>query len=265
MTTPLSQWSVPPIDALLHNLKRIVDEEDAAARTLRAIRHGAFVDRDGRRDVLHGLYNPPRQIALLCWLAQRCERQLSVEVGFGMGSTASCILSARRTVGNEFEHIVFDRWGVGAGRGEITQNYLTEEFPGCFQRQWRLSSVGLAFLLEEYGESCTDLILVDGDHRFDGVMTDFHIADRLLAKHGFMVLDDAAYPGVESLVNFVLANRHDYEVSCLEIENTAVFRKVSRDIRDWSHFRPFQVSDRHDWDRHPDADGAHVDDWQILE
>ena len=91
------------------------------------------------------------------------------------------------------------------------------------------------------------LVLIDGDHHFDGVFADFYAADKLLTVGGFMVLDDARAPAIETVINFVRSNRVDYEVS-LQIENTAVLRKTNVDKRSWDHFVPFDVPQRNHWD-----------------
>ena len=93
----------------------------------------------------------------------------------------------------------------------------------------------------------SSFLLVDGDHHFDGVLADFFMADQILSEDGFIVIDDARFPAIETLVQFIIHNRSDYEVSLLEIPNTAVLRKVSTDQRSWEHFAPFPVPQRKNW------------------
>ena len=168
----LSNWGIPSIEELLGNLKRLVTVEDAAARSFAAIKDGVFHHPDGRSDEVGRVRNPLRQIALTCWLAQRVQSALTVEVGFGMGSTASFFLSARRSAKQQFRHVVLDCYGLNGG-GTITQEFLIQEFGENFERQYRLSTVGLGMLIEECGECSTGLILIDGDHKFDGALADF--------------------------------------------------------------------------------------------
>jgi hypothetical protein len=80
------------------------------------------------------------------------------------------------------------------------------------------------------------------------VFADFYVADALISIGGYMVLDDARYAPVETVVQFVMKNRTDYEVSNLEIPNTAVFRKVANDQRQWHHFQSFSVPKKNNWE-----------------
>lgn len=260
----LSSWGVPPIPDLLSNLKQIIQAEDSARRSFAAMEDGVFIDPNGRRDAVKCFMNPHRQIALGCWLAQQSRTALSVEVGFGMGITASFFLSARRMAGHPFQHVVFDPFGLGGDFGVVTNEYLVDEFGPQFDRQLRLSTAGLSSILENYGRQSVDFIFIDGDHKFDSVLADFQIAAEILAIGGYMILDDAAYPGVETLIHFIKSNRKDFEVSWLEICNTAVLRKVEVDKREWAHFVPFDVADRRDWAAHPDGLPDHSGDRDAL-
>ena len=95
-------------------------------------------------------------------------------------------------------------------------------------------------------------------------MTDFHLATMLLGEGGWIILDDAAYPAVQSVVSFIEANRNDFEVSSGEIPNTAILRRISADERPWDHFRPFTVPQRDDWTPDPVDPPELPDDWGLL-
>jgi predicted O-methyltransferase YrrM len=87
------------------------------------------------------------------------------------------------------------------------------------------------------------LIFIDGNHRFDDVLVDFHLCDQLLEVGGIMAFDDLRMPSVRSVVNFVASNCA-YERLPEADANMAAFRKRADDDRDWQHFVPFAVPQR---------------------
>ena len=89
-----------------------------------------------------------------------------------------------------------------------------------------------------------DMIFIDGNHRFDDVLTDFYLYAQLCKKGGRVVFDDIWMPSVESVVSFVRANRSDFHEVGSGERNIAVFERVGEDSRDWRHFRTFSVATR---------------------
>ena len=230
--TMLASWGVPPLDQLIENLNGLASSSAPAQAALDCIAAG------------ESLHNT-EQLALLAWLAGDCKSYLSIESGFGLGSTASVILSARHAAGRPFKHTVLDPFGLSGRGAEQVEKRLKESFGEAFERIRKRSQFGMASLAEESAK--TDLIFVDGDHSFDGIMADFYVADKLVSNGGFITLDDAAFPAIESVIRFVMSNRVDYEVAHLEIHNMSVLRKVRKDQREWSHFEPFIVPQRSGW------------------
>jgi len=156
-------------------------------------------------------------------------------------------LAARRRAGTTFAHLIFDPFGLRDGRGTVVQDYLQSHFPKGFRRVKQASEVGLGGLVAKGGRGAAGFIFIDGGHRFENVMTDFVLADRLCGLGGYVVLDDAFYPAIETVINYVTSNRPDYAVAHLAVANTTVLRKVERDKRDWDSFKPFEVPQREDW------------------
>jgi hypothetical protein len=237
----------PPEEELIANLKALAAKEEAIALCLAALETGEFRHPDGRIDELGVVRLALGQAGLLAHLAQLCRKPLSIEVGFGMGSSAAVILGARRLQRKPFVHLIFDPFGLSEGRGNVVQSYLKEHFPKGFQRVMKKSEIGLASLLEKQGPSSAGLIFIDGGHRFENVMTDFVLSDQLCCIDGYVVLDDAWFPAIESVVNYVKANRPDYAVAHLAVPNCTVLKKIARDKRDWDSFKPFEVPQRDDW------------------
>jgi hypothetical protein len=177
----------------------------------------------------------------------QCLTPLSVETGFGMGSSAAIILGTRRSEGKPFEHFIFDPWGLPDGRGNVVQSYLRARFGKDFQRIMKRSEYGLAELLDTRGTGTAGLVFIDGGHLFENVMSDFILADQLCCVGGYIVLDDALFPAIETVVNYVKSNRPDYAVAHLPVPYCSVLKKISTDAREWCSFKPFPVPQRSDW------------------
>lgn len=238
---------LPPEDKLIANLMELAKKESAIALALDALKTGKFKHPDGRVDHLANVRVSLGQAGLLAFLAQECSTYLSVEVGFGMGSTAAIILGTRRLAGKPFAHVIFDPYGLPDGSGQIVQSYLQSHFPKAFRRVMKSSEIGLGRLIENRGPDAASLIFIDGGHRFENVMTDFVLADQLCGMGGYIVLDDSLFPAIETVVNYVKANRPDYAVAHLPVPNCSVLRKVRRDQRPWDAFKPFDVPQRENW------------------
>jgi hypothetical protein len=238
---------LPSEQKLIANLQALAKQEEAIALAVNALQTGHFKHPDGRVDHLSNVRVSLGQAGLLAYLAQECPTYLSVEVGFGMGSTAAILLGTRRLKGNPFAHVIFDPFGLPDGSGKIVQSYLEKRFPKAFRRVMKPSETGLGAMLENRGAECAGLVFIDGGHRFENVMTDFVLADQLLALGGYIVLDDSFFPAIETVVNYVKANRSDYAVAHLPVPNCSVLRKVRRDQRAWDAFKPFEVPQRENW------------------
>lgn len=239
--------SIPTLGELFTEFHELALRAECIRRYITAVETGAFTHPDGRMDELGGVHLFFAQAALIAYLARRCPASLSVEVGFGMGTSACVILGARTFLGEPFEHLIFDPFGMGNGRGLVVQSYLESEFGAQFKRVYKRSVVGMGHLLEERGEGCAGLVFVDGSHHFENVMSDFALADLLCCREGYIVFDDADYPSIESVVNYVNRNRPDYAVAHRYILNTTVLQKQSSDDRQWYAFTPFKVPARSDW------------------
>jgi hypothetical protein len=242
-----NEISLPPLEQMIDDLRGLAEKEEAIARSISALETGFFEHPDGRKDELGVVRLDIGQAALLAHLAKECTTTVSVEVGFGMGSSTCIIMGTRRLGSTPFSHVVFDPWGLQDGRGNIVQSYLQERFPKGFNRIMKKSEIGLAGLLDRLGPGTVGLLFIDGGHRFENVMTDFMLADQLCSMGGYVVLDDALFPAIETVVNFVQTNRPDYAVAHLAVPNCTVLKKIANDERDWDSFKPFEVPQREDW------------------
>lgn len=146
--------SCPPLElpdqgTLIAGLAKLARNIDAIGRYLAAFNTGYFEHPDGRRDPLRDVALSPPQAALIAYLAQRCPTPLSIETGFGMGSSTTVILGVRQSAGHAFEHLAFDPFGLPDQRGAVVQSYLEAEFGDKFRRYNERSEIGLAKLLSD--------------------------------------------------------------------------------------------------------------------
>jgi hypothetical protein len=237
------------LDKLETEFRARAEGIDSLSRCVAAVDPGIFTHPDGRTEELGRVRLRVSQVSLLSHLCWHCPTPLSLEVGFGMGTSVTAILGTLTLRGKPYEHMIFDPFGLSDGRGLIVADYLKKEF-GC-QFQWvrQPSEIGLGKLLDERGKECAGLIFIDGGHLFENVMTDFAFADKLCCQGGHIVFHDALFPAVETVLNYIAANRSDYEVSHVLAKNCAVAHKISSDRREWCAFTPFPVPNRSNWTR----------------
>jgi len=244
----IAEIALPSLDALLAELTALAPQSEAIARYLDAVRADAFTHPDGRRDPLDGMGLTEPAAALLSHLARHSPTPLSVEIGFGMGMSTSVILGTRRACGRRIQHYAFDPFGLPQNRGAVVEDYLKQQFKGRFLRVRERSEIGLGTLLKQHGRHIAGLIFIDGDHRFEHIIADFVLADLLCCPGGFIVFDDSWFPAIETAVNYIAANRPDYAVHHLPVNNLSFIQKIdTRDRRTWSAFKPFPVPQREDW------------------
>lgn len=247
---------LPPLEVMADKLRALAARSDAAARCLAAATTGTFVDREGREDVLNLVRVSPAALALIVHLSTLNPAKFSVDIGFGMGGSVAMALAAQKDRGRPFTHLSFDPVGLTQG-GDVVQAYLDAEFPGEFRRVWKTSQVGLGQMLDEHGYGCTGYVFVDGGHTFEQVMVDFSLSDQLCCVGGHIVFDDAYYPAIEAVVEYIRTNRPDYQVYDNPVPNTSVVRKISDDYPSWDAFEPFTLPDRRRWTpRVPDWDAS---------
>jgi predicted O-methyltransferase YrrM len=86
-----------------------------------------------------------------------------------------------------------------------------------------------------------DLILIDGNHRFDDVLADFYLYAPLCKIGGQIILDDVWMKSIRTVVAFIRANRNDFAEVASSESNICVFQRIGGDTREWDHFRTFSV------------------------
>ena len=210
-----------------------------------------FEDENGNSELLDKANVTQAQVALIHFLATSLKSPVTVETGFGLGVSALAFLAS----GAEYDHrrhLSIDPYGL-QGRGEVIRNYI-DQLPGKrFALIKEASQYALPRLVSQGELGDCHLSLIDGSHLFEIVMSDFTHLDAATPAGGCIIVDDAAFPAIETVVNFVRTNKRNYRVFS-PCDNTAVLVKLTvPDGRKWYHFRPFEVSNRANWTRARDA------------
>jgi predicted O-methyltransferase YrrM len=167
--------------------------------------------------------SPEQGMALYRWA---CQSKATLEIGMAFGFSTLFIAASGNphTAIDPFQ----DSWFMGMGKTAV---------PTC--RWINERSDAAAIDLRRAGESF-DLIFIDGNHRFDDVLTDFYLCAPLCRPHGILVFDDMFLPSIQAVVRFVRLNHADFmEIPTPDTPNIVAFRKVWTDARDWQHFVPF--------------------------
>ena len=239
--------SLPPLEVLMERLAATASESQAVRLCVEAARTQVFHHPDGRTDSLGSVFLFEPQLAALNYLCGDLPAGASVDIGFGMGSSACIILGARSLQAGNFRHIAIDPYGLPDSRGLVVQSYLLETFGEAFVRVKERSETALGGLIKTQGPGSAALLFIDGGHAFETVVVDFVLSDVLCKVGGYIIFDDADYPAIETALNYIEVNRPNYAFSRGVIKNTAILKKIADYHMPWDAFTPFQVAQRTGW------------------
>jgi predicted O-methyltransferase YrrM len=161
----------------------------------------------------------------------------SLEVGFAYGFSTVWMLDALWSRSNAF-HVAVDPWEEHTFHGIGLAQVKRLGFGVRFDWIDNFSIHALSDLIRK--KEKFDFIFIDGNHRFDDVIVDFHLSNQLLWPGGLAVFDDMWMNSVRSATNFIV-NNFSYEVVPQPVENMLVLRKTNYDYRDPTHFISFEV------------------------
>jgi predicted O-methyltransferase YrrM len=137
-------------------------------------------------------------------IIRRQRPQVSVEVGCAYGISSLYICEALREV-NAAKHIIMDPWQHGSSwQGIGIANLKRAGYADIIDFHEVPSYQYLSRLTEEHVK--IDFAFIDGYHKFDYVLVDFFLIDKLLKPDGIVVLDDFTYPEIRSVCRYVLLN-----------------------------------------------------------
>lgn len=156
-----------------------------------------------------------------------------------------------RIVGGK-EHVIVDARQRLGSKGIGLYNLLEERYGDLGNLYNGKSQYILPRLFE--GEPSFEFALIDGAHTLDHTLIDFFFLDNMLRVGGILAIDDADWPGIRKVCDFIARNRHyevvDYEgakpgSSFWESPKSSMvaFRKTDNDIlgktRMFDHFVDF--------------------------
>ncbi|MFN7938827.1 MAG: class I SAM-dependent methyltransferase [Bryobacteraceae bacterium] len=170
-------------------------------------------------------------------LARKINARNTLEVGFASGYSAVFLLAASQDRSGT-THTAIDPFETSDYHGVGIQLVKSVGMESRFRLMEEFSSLAIPQLARE--KKKFDLIFIDGDHKFDSAFLDFTLADMVVENGGYILLHDRWMSSIQTMVRYIEKNRADYRAEFSDaVPNIAVFRKVSKDTRNWQHFVPF--------------------------
>lgn len=196
-------------------------------------------------------------IAGLCRANRPCA---TLEVGMAWGMSTLHILAALIEAGSARPgcHVVIDPFQSAHFHNAALRTVRETGVAELIEFHEEGSELVLPRLLEEGRRF--DFVFIDGDHRFDGVFTDFFFVHRLLKPGGIVIFDDLQRDPVYLACRFAETNlgyvaeaefpdrlharpssrRRSREIDRLQRPAIRAYRKpVEEVVRDKRHFVPF--------------------------
>ena len=177
------------------------------------------------------------QGATMNWLMRSHSVKRSLEIGFAYGFSTIWMLDALRARRNAL-HVAIDPYELSLWHGVgLTQ---VKRLASGVRFEWidNFSIHAMSDLIRKNEQF--DFIFIDGNHKFDDVIVDFYLSNRLLGPGGLVAFDDMWMNSVRSATNFIV-NNLPCEIVPQPVENMLVLRKTGYDTRDWRHFNTFEV------------------------
>jgi predicted O-methyltransferase YrrM len=180
------------------------------------------------------------------WIYNQClaaKPKATLEIGLAFAYSTMYFLAAlaknkqgTHTAVDPLQSSIFFSVGETLARTAARENGLGADAFRLIEERSDRAAIDLARAGAKF-----EMIFIDGNHRFDDVLTDFYLCAPLCAVGGHVILHDMWMSSIHSAADFIRANRSDFEWRPTEAWNLAVFKKVSEDQRDWRHFRSFKV------------------------
>jgi predicted O-methyltransferase YrrM len=163
----------------------------------------------------------------------------TLEVGFAYGFSTIWMIDAISNIEGSL-HEAIDPYEVTHYKGVgLRQVQLTQSFSDKLKWECEFSIHALCSRIKQ--NECYDAIFIDGNHKFDNVLVDFFLSDKLVRVGGLIMFDDMWLPAIRSVVSFIENNRSYRRLKC-QSDNMAVFEKIEDDSRPWDHYVSFDVS-----------------------
>ncbi len=121
-----------------------------------------------------------------------------LEIGTDAGGSAMIVASAVKALGDiDFSAVCIDpHFQID----DATRDYLGDRFHYLEQTNSPAAMIAAARL----AGGRFDLVMIDGDHRYDYTLTDIMLAVPYLADGGYLLIDDAGHPQVRDAIRFAV-------------------------------------------------------------
>lgn len=121
-----------------------------------------------------------------------------LEIGTAAGGSATIVASAIKALAqNEFKAVCID---PKFELSDETRAYLGESFTYIESK----NAPEVLIEATKQAGGLFDLILIDGDHRYDYALSDILLTVPYLAKGGYLLIDDASHVQVREAIRYVL-------------------------------------------------------------
>ena len=212
-------------------------DEPFRSRLLSMVRGEPQQGADGQS---HAMTDPakisPSQGMWIYNLCRSAKPAATLEIGLAYGYSTIFFLAAGAKIGG-LRHTAIDPFqlsywhGIGLAHGRAL---APEQFRFIEERSDR-AAIDLA-----RSDAKFDVIFIDGNHRFDDVLTDFYLYAPLCSIGGHIILDDIWMNSIRTVSEYLRANRRDFAEVHPGQDNIQIFQKLAEDTRDWRHFRNFK-------------------------
>ena len=165
-------------------------------------------------------------------LVKEIQPKRTLEIGIGYGMSAAMFLEGGSKKHYVVELAPYPRSLLGKKNAEIfdKNNTLNVIFESSDYALPKFSTK------EKF-----DIILIDGEHRFDTTFLDFYYSKNLISNGGYIILDDLWMDSIKSVCSWIDNNLPTIFTKIeTNIKNFAVYKKTNEiDTRNWDHFVPF--------------------------
>lgn len=231
-TTPVKTKLIAPLD------------EPTRTRLLSMYRSEPQLGADDQRHPIGNVAGmSPEEGMTIYDLCVSSKPKATLEIGLAFGYSTLYFLSAlaknkrgTHTAVDPLQSSIF--FGVGArlAQTSLRENGQKADAFRLIEERSDRAAVDLARAGAKF-----EVIFIDGNHRFDDVLTDFYLCAPLCIIGGHVILHDMWMSSIHTAASFIRTNRSDFEWRPTQAGNLAVFKKVAEDARDWRHFRSFKM------------------------
>lgn len=155
----------------------------------------------GKKIQLHSAISRDEGTLLLDLVRKDPSIHETLEVGCAYGLSSLFIAEGLKTKPNG-HHTIIDPFQNGCWEGVGIHNLRKSGF-AAFDLIEDRSEFALPAMLK-VGESRFDLVFIDGFHTFDHTLLDCFYATRLLRVGGYLVVDDASFPAIRRVIDYLL-------------------------------------------------------------